>query len=70
MVLIDGGLELHGYVSDITCCFPVSGQFNSHQKALYEALLFVHQKLLEYANNLDKVRHFLKFIEAIFQKFS
>lgn len=39
MLLIDAGCELHGYASDITRSFPVSGRFSPEQKAVYEIVL-------------------------------
>lgn len=39
MLLIDAGCELHGYASDITRSFPVSGRFSPEQKAVYEVVL-------------------------------
>ncbi|KAG8947635.1 hypothetical protein FRC04_010569 [Tulasnella sp. 424] len=39
MVLMDAGCELHGYASDITRTWPVSGTFTQPQKDLYTAVL-------------------------------
>ncbi len=39
LVLIDAGVEYHGYASDITCTFPVNGKFSSTQKLIYELVL-------------------------------
>ncbi|MGM0632739.1 MAG: Xaa-Pro aminopeptidase [Pseudomonadota bacterium] len=39
LVLIDAGCEYHGYASDITRTFPVSGRFSEEQKALYDIVL-------------------------------
>jgi len=39
LVLIDAGCEYHGYASDITRTFPVSGRFSEEQKALYDVVL-------------------------------
>jgi Xaa-Pro aminopeptidase len=39
LLLIDAGCELHGYASDITRTFPVSGKFSGPQKTLYEIVL-------------------------------
>jgi Xaa-Pro aminopeptidase len=47
LVTMDAGGELHGYVSDITRSWPVSGKFTSAQLDVYEAVLSVHQSCLE-----------------------
>ncbi|KAG8967841.1 hypothetical protein FRC03_009244 [Tulasnella sp. 419] len=39
MVLVDAGCELHGYASDITRTWPVSGKFTEPQRDLYQAVL-------------------------------
>ena len=39
LVLIDAGAELHGYAADITRTFPVTGQFTSPQKQVYQIVL-------------------------------
>ncbi|MGQ5524981.1 aminopeptidase P N-terminal domain-containing protein [Chitinimonas sp. PSY-7] len=39
LLLIDAGCELHGYASDITRTFPVSGKFSGPQKDIYELVL-------------------------------
>ncbi|XP_066998652.2 xaa-Pro aminopeptidase 3 [Anabrus simplex] len=46
MVLMDAGCEYHGYCSDITRTWPISGSFTSTQKALYEAVLSVQKDLI------------------------
>lgn len=43
LVLFDAGCEYHGYVSDVTRTWPVSGQFTAGQRELYEAVLRVKQ---------------------------
>lgn len=43
LVLIDAGCELHGYASDITRTFPVSGRFTGPQAALYDIVLAAQQ---------------------------
>ncbi|XP_030649383.1 xaa-Pro aminopeptidase 3 [Chanos chanos] len=41
MVLLDGGCEYFGYVSDVTRTWPVNGKFSMAQVELYEAVLEV-----------------------------
>ncbi|VDK50419.1 unnamed protein product [Cylicostephanus goldi] len=53
---MDAGCDLNGYVSDITRCYPINGEFTPAQRTLYDALLYVHEQLLVYANDMEKVR--------------
>uniref|UniRef100_A0AAY4BNX7 Aminopeptidase P N-terminal domain-containing protein n=2 Tax=Denticeps clupeoides TaxID=299321 RepID=A0AAY4BNX7_9TELE len=46
MVLLDGGCEYFGYVSDITRTWPVNGRFSPAQAELYEAVLEVQMACL------------------------
>lgn len=46
MVLLDGGCEYFGYVSDITRTWPVNGKFSPAQVELYEAVLEVQRSCL------------------------
>ncbi|KAG2463684.1 XPP3 aminopeptidase, partial [Polypterus senegalus] len=46
MVLLDGGCELSGYVSDITRTWPVNGRFSLPQAELYQAVLDVQKACL------------------------
>ena len=39
MFLNDSGAQYHGYVSDITCSYPVNGRFTSQQRSIYNAVL-------------------------------
>lgn len=39
MGLLDMGADYHGYVSDITCSYPVSGKFTEDQRIIYEGVL-------------------------------
>lgn len=43
LVLMDAGCELHGYSSDVTRTWPVSGTFNKHQRTVYEIVLDTHR---------------------------
>jgi len=47
MALLDMGAEYHGYVSDITCSFPVSGTFSPDQRAIYTAVLNAQRAVLD-----------------------
>jgi Xaa-Pro aminopeptidase len=39
VVLIDAGVELEGYASDVTRCYPVGGRFEPAARELYELVL-------------------------------
>ena len=39
MALLDMGADYHGYVSDITCSFPIRGTFSEDQKSVYNGVL-------------------------------
>lgn len=43
---MDAGSEFHGYSSDITRTWPVSGKFTDPQRELYELVLRVQKKCL------------------------
>ena len=48
MILFDSGLEIEsGYCGDMTRTFPVSGQFSSRQKDLYNIVAAAHDKAAE-----------------------
>ncbi|XP_038639410.1 xaa-Pro aminopeptidase 3 isoform X2 [Scyliorhinus canicula] len=46
MVLLDGGCEYSGYVSDVTRVWPVNGRFTGPQSELYQAVLDVQKSCL------------------------
>uniref|UniRef100_A0A3P8PV41 Aminopeptidase P N-terminal domain-containing protein n=1 Tax=Astatotilapia calliptera TaxID=8154 RepID=A0A3P8PV41_ASTCA len=46
MVLLDGGCEYFGYVSDITRTWPINGKFSPAQIELYESVLEVQRSCL------------------------
>ena len=48
LVLVDAGCEYKMYASDITRTFPVNGVFSQAQKELYEMVLDVQLKVIEY----------------------
>ena len=43
LLKMDAGCERHGYVSDVTRTWPVSGRFSAPQQAVYETVLAVHR---------------------------
>uniref|UniRef100_A0A0B7B652 Aminopeptidase P N-terminal domain-containing protein n=1 Tax=Arion vulgaris TaxID=1028688 RepID=A0A0B7B652_9EUPU len=43
MVLMDAGCEFHGYASDLTRTWPVSGQFTEAQRKLYKVTLRIQE---------------------------
>uniref|UniRef100_A0A1X7TK75 Aminopeptidase P N-terminal domain-containing protein n=1 Tax=Amphimedon queenslandica TaxID=400682 RepID=A0A1X7TK75_AMPQE len=47
LVLLDGGVEYCGYVSDITRTWPVNGRFTAAQRDLYEAVLRVKEACIK-----------------------
>ena len=46
MALLDMGCEYFCYASDITCSFPVSGDFTPDQRLVYEAVLDAQRQIL------------------------
>lgn len=47
MVLMDAGCEYGGYSSDITRTWPIDGNFNEHQRVLYEVVLTLQKDLIQ-----------------------
>ena len=47
MVLMDAGASLHGYASDVTRTWPVSGEFSPGQRAVYDAVLAVNRQCID-----------------------
>jgi Xaa-Pro dipeptidase len=47
MALLDMGADYHGYVSDITCSFPISKVFSSDQRSIYEGVLSAQRVVYE-----------------------
>jgi Xaa-Pro dipeptidase len=47
MCLFDMGGEYCCYASDITCSFPVSGQFTKEQRIIYEAVLDANRQVMK-----------------------
>ena len=50
---MDAGSEYHGYASDITRTWPVSGNFSEPQRELYEVVLRVQKKCLQVSGGLS-----------------
>lgn len=46
MTLLDMGAEYHGYVSDITCSFPLSGTFTSDQAIIFNGVLHAQRAVI------------------------
>ncbi|MFA7367954.1 MAG: M24 family metallopeptidase, partial [Bacilli bacterium] len=48
LVLFDLGARTEFYVSDISRTYPINGKFNRRQKEVYEVVLEVNKKCIEY----------------------
>jgi Xaa-Pro aminopeptidase len=48
LVLIDCGVCYQSYNSDVSRCFPASGQFTTQQKQIYEIVLKANKKTIEW----------------------
>ena len=46
-MLIDAGVELEGYASDVTRCYPVDGRFEPAARELYEFVLAAQHAFFE-----------------------
>ena len=59
LILIDAGAEYQGYASDITRTFPVNGKYTQAQREVYDVVLDVQEKCIEYTKvgNTVKARH-------------
>ncbi|XP_014784854.1 xaa-Pro aminopeptidase 3 [Octopus bimaculoides] len=58
LVLMDAGCELHGYTSDLTRTWPISGTFSKVQKEVYNAVLRCQElclKMCRKAFSLDDI---------------
>ena len=56
LILIDAGAEYKGYAADITRTFPVNGKFTKPQREVYDVVLDVQQKCIEYTKAGNTVR--------------
>ena len=43
VMLMDAGCELHGYASDVTRTWPVSGRFTPEQRAVYDIVYQIYR---------------------------
>jgi Xaa-Pro aminopeptidase len=48
LLLIDAGAEFQGYASDITRTFPVNGKFTAAQREVYDVVLDVQKKCIDF----------------------
>ncbi len=48
LILIDAGAEYQGYASDITRTFPVNGKFSPAQREVYDVVLDVQLKCIDF----------------------
>lgn len=56
LILIDAGAEYKGYASDITRTFPVNGKFTAPQREVYDVVLDVQEKCIEYTKTGNTVK--------------
>ncbi|HVF31300.1 MAG TPA: aminopeptidase P N-terminal domain-containing protein, partial [Pyrinomonadaceae bacterium] len=56
LILIDAGAEYRGYASDITRTFPVNGRYSQAQREVYDVVLDVQEKCIEYTKTGNTVR--------------
>lgn len=49
------GCEYHGYSSDITRTWPISGSFTPSQMALYEVVLCAQQELIKMCSDFPSL---------------
>jgi len=56
LLLIDAGAEYQVYASDITRTFPVNGRFSPAQKEIYDVVLDVQLKCIEYTRPGNTVK--------------
>ena len=56
LILIDAGAEYKGYASDITRTFPVNGKFTPAQRDVYDVVLDVQEKCIDYTKTGNTVK--------------
>lgn len=56
LILIDAGAEYQGYAADITRTFPVNGRYTPAQRDVYDVVLDVQLKCIDYTKPGNTVR--------------
>ena len=56
LILIDAGAEYKGYASDITRTFPVNGKYTPAQREVYDVVLDVQEKCIDYTKTGNTVK--------------
>ena len=56
LILIDAGAEYKGYASDITRTFPVNGKFTPAQRDVYDVVLDVQEKCIDYTKTGNTIK--------------
>ncbi|NOT48505.1 MAG: M24 family metallopeptidase, partial [Acidobacteria bacterium] len=56
LLLIDAGAEYQGYAADITRTFPVNGKYTKPQREVYDVVLDVQLKCIEYTKTGNTVK--------------
>ncbi len=56
LILIDAGAEYQGYASDITRTFPVNGKYTAAQREVYDVVLDVQLKCIDYTKTGNTVK--------------
>jgi Xaa-Pro aminopeptidase len=56
LLLIDAGAEYQGYASDITRTFPINGKFTQAQREVYDVVLDVQEKCIDYTKTGNTVK--------------
>ena len=65
LLLLDLGVELGHYCSDITRVFPANGTFSDRQKAVYEVVLEANKKTIEWLKPGVTIKEFNDYGKAI-----
>lgn len=56
LLLVDAGAEYKGYAADITRTFPVNGKYTQAQRDVYDVVLDVQEKCIEYTKTGNTVK--------------